>query len=365
MTAAVVCTCFLDFESSSLVSVACVVLTVSTVAPLAWIVPHLKDRLTDPERLQEDRSETAGVLGVTMAAIGVLNVAFHVYFCVSLWVCDQKVLFWCSTCTAAITFLTTVFLMCSARSEFLKDDTVAEWYRSNGKAAAFVLILSATRLDTMALLRTFGAPLRSEHFQWIRYAGIFHCVVEDLSHILIASIKLTVKCDEEEDLSLAFFTDKPEVVALVKILLSALLMLASLVDKHGQMQAHRAARRGVHLMIFSSSRLEREITAPEGGQREFNDKHFTELTPRRWKSQRVGKGSFGTVYTARWREQDVAVKVMKLPEESHGATPAAKQQLKTLVEKVTRGFEKEVTTCCVCVSVYSPLVPCSAKSLSQ
>ena len=37
-----------------------------------------------------------------------------------------------------------------------------------------------------------------------------------------------------------------------------------------------------------------------------------------------------------------------LPEESHGATPAAKQRLKTLVEKVTRDFEKEVTTCCMC-----------------
>jgi hypothetical protein len=156
----------------------------------------------------------------------------------------------------------------------------------------------------MALLRTFGCPLRAEHFQWIRYAGIFHCVVEDLSHVLIASMKFTVICDDEgssrsADLELPFFSWDPKVTALVKILLSTLLMLVSLVDKHGQMKAHRAARRGVHLDVFSSSHLQRDITAPEGGQREFKDQNFTELTPRGWKSQRVGEGSFGTVYQAR------------------------------------------------------------------
>ena len=46
----------------------------------------------------------------------------------------------------------------------------------------------------------------------------------------------------------------------------------------------------------------------------FADIHLRELEPTSWRDDIVGKGSYGVVYRARWRGQQVAVKELKIPD---------------------------------------------------
>lgn len=47
----------------------------------------------------------------------------------------------------------------------------------------------------------------------------------------------------------------------------------------------------------------------------FTDVHLRELEPAAWREDMVGKGSYGVVYRATWRGQQVAVKELKVPDE--------------------------------------------------
>ena len=46
----------------------------------------------------------------------------------------------------------------------------------------------------------------------------------------------------------------------------------------------------------------------------FTDMHVRELEPASWREVVVGTGSYGIVYRARWRGQQVAVKELKIPD---------------------------------------------------
>ena len=46
----------------------------------------------------------------------------------------------------------------------------------------------------------------------------------------------------------------------------------------------------------------------------FTDMHVRELEPASWREVVVGTGSYGVVYRATWRGQQVAVKELKLPD---------------------------------------------------
>ena len=50
------------------------------------------------------------------------------------------------------------------------------------------------------------------------------------------------------------------------------------------------------------------------GQVMFTDMHLRELEPASWREDVVGTGSYGVVYRARWRGQQIAVKELKLPQ---------------------------------------------------
>ena len=78
----------------------------------------------------------------------------------------------------------------------------------------------------------------------------------------------------------------------------------------------------------------------------FTNEHFHELGPRNWDEIPLGHGSYGVVYKATWREKEVAVKVLKLPERDPNATKAATQLLKQKVEEITKDFQMEVEICC-------------------
>jgi serine/threonine protein kinase len=77
----------------------------------------------------------------------------------------------------------------------------------------------------------------------------------------------------------------------------------------------------------------------------FGDAHVHELQPSNWRQQLIGKGSFGAVYRASWRGQDVAVKELVLPTEPQSSSGAAKAALAQRVQQIAKDFVSEVEVC--------------------
>jgi hypothetical protein len=339
------------------------VLTVATATSACWIVPHLKQQLDDPEPLQNYPAPT-GAFGLSMCILGLVGAVFHVAFCISLLQCGQVGLFVCAVSTSALTMATTVYLILCTRSKILEHADSAEWYRtdSHGKQTVCIMILSTLRLDSMALLRLricssnlqVECPMRPEHFQWLRYAGIYHCVMEDLAYVIIAGLKLSAGChgtSAPEAGITGLIQQYGSATAVLRIVLSGCLIIANVCEKSGQWQAHRQAKRGVHLRESllpgegrAQEQLEQQdvagvIVEAEGGV--FTNEHVGLLRPHGWRNQIVGRGAFGIVYKAEWNGREVAVKEIVLPQEPHDATAAAKRLLRDNTRKVKAEFVKE------------------------
>ena len=71
----------------------------------------------------------------------------------------------------------------------------------------------------------------------------------------------------------------------------------------------------------------------------FRNAHVRELQPADWQQQLIGSGTFGKVYKAVWREEPVAVKVIKLPERTAGATVRLKMLLRNWKQNSKKIFK--------------------------
>ena len=72
-----------------------------------------------------------------------------------------------------------------------------------------------------------------------------------------------------------------------------------------------------------------------------------QLQPSNWQEQDpIGDGSFGIVYKASWRGNEVAVKVLKLPKRAPDMTSLAADLLKKKVEQITTDFVTEIEITC-------------------
>lgn len=81
----------------------------------------------------------------------------------------------------------------------------------------------------------------------------------------------------------------------------------------------------------------------------FSDSHVRELQPADWRQipkNRLGKGSYGTVYRAEWRGVKVAVKAIELPSCPENDRDTAMQAHKKKLQKITQDFVKEVDVGC-------------------
>ena len=81
----------------------------------------------------------------------------------------------------------------------------------------------------------------------------------------------------------------------------------------------------------------------------FTDSHVRELKPADFKQlprNRLGKGSYGTVYKAEWRGQTVAVKAIELPTQPRNERETARQAHIEKLKKITKDFVAEVDVGC-------------------
>ena len=81
----------------------------------------------------------------------------------------------------------------------------------------------------------------------------------------------------------------------------------------------------------------------------FTDSHVRELQPADWRQipkNRLGKGTYGTVYRAEWRGVKVAVKAIELPSRPKNDRNSAVRAHKKKLQKITQDFVKEVDVGC-------------------
>jgi serine/threonine protein kinase len=86
----------------------------------------------------------------------------------------------------------------------------------------------------------------------------------------------------------------------------------------------------------------------------FSDENVRELQPERrggndgWRShsRQIGVGAYGSVFKATWRGNEVAVKVLRLPEEPRSRDSDAKDALRGKLAEIVEDFTKEVEICC-------------------
>lgn len=113
-------------------------------------------------------------------------------------------------------------------------------------------------------------------------------------------------------------------------------------------QQRRVSESDPTLLKDGSGRVAKDST--EGVAYEmFTNDHLSEVKPKRWRDQMVGKGSFGKVYRATWRGAEVAIKEITFPEDLSaisGSSEAAREGLKNRLLEITADFVAEVEICC-------------------
>lgn len=102
---------------------------------------------------------------------------------------------------------------------------------------------------------------------------------------------------------------------------------------------------GFHV-AFSARRLKHQSS--RAAPVLFRDQNVSDLRPRNWRNNTIGKGSYGTVYRATWEGKDVAVKELKIPEDADGLTEREKVQFLQQAKELRDEFLKELKVSCDC-----------------
>eukprot|EP01045_Picozoa_sp_COSAG04_P006838 COSAG04_NODE_343_length_16235_cov_7.800570_14_plen_779_part_00 len=118
-------------------------------------------------------------------------------------------------------------------------------------------------------------------------------------------------------------------------------------DRQAGVEARKSVESSPSVSSYSSRVLKTDSTHSRR-QIMFTDGNLAELQPTDWQEPEhvVGKGSFGHVYRARWRGQEVAVKKLELPDEPKAGGAEARDELERRVQQISKDFVTEVEVCC-------------------
>ena len=226
----------------------CVVVSALSWLPVPCILRRFKRTLAElqPIRLSEESSHL-GIIGVCMFAWGLLDFVRGPWLCISLGLCKEGgVLFSCCTATLVVTTVTTGHLALTVLDEVKKTPAAAAWVAEHDKLVACVGIAASSRLDMIAILRLklvgkvrCGLPMEDKHFHFCRHAGMYHYLIEDMPHALIAFAKWRLGCDDGDDGSASDGDGLVAWFALGSAGLSACSIIFGLVNKAVQMRIAR------------------------------------------------------------------------------------------------------------------------------
>ena len=141
-------------------------------------------------------------------------------FCVSLALCGQWWLFACCVLTLTVTTCVTVHLAfvilnevrpfyrlsCTSCDLIYVGDQVAAsspqakgWLVKHGKIVTVIVIAASSRLDMLCIFRLqicghsiTKLPMEDRHFHFLRNAGMFHHLIEDIPHGFVGIARLAI-----------------------------------------------------------------------------------------------------------------------------------------------------------------------------
>lgn len=244
----------------------CAVVTLGCMLPIPRIVRRLKAELHavshQPEIQLSQQSQALGLFGLLMFLLGVVDLITDVGLCAELLAHGEWMLLVCALVTCLATTATTMHLGFHLFEVIATHNGCARaWALENGKLMALVLVLSTSRLESLAILRLrlcgrdlLHMPMEHRHFHFIRQAGVFHYVVEDLPHAAVSIAQLVIN-------------GKGSVWAELNLGFSALSIIFGLVNKGVQLLVLRAVNRGADLRETLLSERASTVTVEEAGGR--------------------------------------------------------------------------------------------------
>ena len=183
----------------------CISLSALSIICIPLIVRRFKSRLEKHNVNIPEEEATSGWFGLAMFIHGILDLATDGYFCFSLFWCRGRYLLGASfLCNLMLAALTTWYL--SFRIVFptieRNQPAAREWHIKHNKMVTAVIIASACRIESLAILRLrlrwsgrdrllWCFPIEDKHFHFLQYSGWFHAILADVPH-LVAAVALLV-----------------------------------------------------------------------------------------------------------------------------------------------------------------------------
>ena len=176
----------------------CGLTTIITVLSVPCIIQRFKKdlaaELSSPPLDLPEGEDALGWLGLIVFVIGVLDLALDISLCLALSSCGKWHLLASCLTSLVVTIGVTIHLGFSTLNKIREGNEEAErWWIKNGTAASLIVIVSASRIESLAILRLrlrgnviSDFPMSDEGFHFLKYEGSYHYILEDLPHLLAA-----------------------------------------------------------------------------------------------------------------------------------------------------------------------------------
>ena len=247
-----------DATATSNWQLACVAITVASKLPLVHIIPDFKRSLAELPTMVpplEEGQDTVGIFGLLMFVWGVVDFIRGPLLCASLALCGQWWLFACCVSTLMVVTCVTMHLAyCVLAAVAASSEEGAGWMQRNGKAVALVVLVASSRLDMLCIFRLricgykmVDCPMEDKHFYFVRNAGMFHHLIEDLPHGLVSVARLAIHkpCTGTGTGWMdAFLMEHDNVLTVLSLTVSLVSILFGLINKTIQLLVLRAGASG-------------------------------------------------------------------------------------------------------------------------
>eukprot|EP01043_Picozoa_sp_COSAG02_P032581 COSAG02_NODE_2183_length_9581_cov_22.013394_1_plen_368_part_10 len=179
-----------------------------SVAALMAAVPIAKAGLLELRMLRPvrfdlqiedtERETFSGVLGLVMFFVGIADLAQDFLLAREVYIAERPFLFFAVLASTFATVATSLVLGFGALNEIeARVPEASRWMLEHGQIASVVVLASASRVESMGVLRTricgktvMCFPMESKHFFWLQTAGAYHLLIEDIPHSLVAMAKV-------------------------------------------------------------------------------------------------------------------------------------------------------------------------------
>eukprot|EP01051_Picozoa_sp_SAG22_P003628 SAG22_NODE_179_length_16124_cov_7.355445_9_plen_1322_part_00 len=256
------------FKSSSLskvptdIGVLCLTATAAfSVAPLRPIVRWFTWKIDQlPELHLPLNQQKIGWFGTLLFLHGIVDLFVDAGFCLQMLYCD-RVLGLCASISMLCTCCVSWYLGYSVvpalteptrRTNGEVDTSAQQWVFGHAPYIGMIVLMSGSRIESMAMLKLQlkwpiqipAMPMQDKHLHFLRNSGMYHHLIEDLPHIMIAIVTLLYPgsrgCAEDAHIFSVKLPLNSQTWAIIQITLSGLSICLGIATRAVQFQVVEA-----------------------------------------------------------------------------------------------------------------------------